>query len=93
MTLKRLFSILTMVLALAACGSDTYESVSEDVDELLSKQIPLTTEDSARITSLRESAEQLHRDGNSEDSVKALKEARKIIEKARDADLLRKSEG
>jgi len=90
---NRIFPILAMTLALAACGTDTYESVSEDLDKLQAKEISLTAEDSAGVTALRATAEELHRDGKSEDAVQALKEARRIIESAQDADLLRKSEG
>jgi hypothetical protein len=82
-----------MVLVLAACGADSYESLSEDIDTLLAEQIPMSADDKARIMSLREQAEQLHGDGKSEESVEALKQARRIFEAAEDAELLRKSEG
>jgi hypothetical protein len=42
---------------------------------------------------LREQAEQLNQEGKADESVAALKKARELIEHARDADLIRKSEG
>lgn len=93
MTGRHFVAAFAIVLALAACADDTYESVSKDIDQLMAEQIPLTTEAEAQIMTLREQGEQLQREGKTEDSVSALKQARDIIEKARDADLLRKSEG
>lgn len=93
MIARRFFVALALILAVTACGTDTYESVSEAIDRYLEKPVPLTAEDTSRVMSLRETAEQLHRDGKSEESVNALKQAREIIKKARDADLLIKSEG
>lgn len=93
MTGRQFFAAFAIVLALAACADDTYESVSKDIDQLMAEQIPLTTEAEAEIMTLREQGEQLQREGKTEDSVSALKQARDIIEKAKDADLLRKSEG
>ena len=84
---------LAMALALAACGADSYESLSEDIDKLMAEQIPMSADDKAQVMSLRERAEQLHGDGKSEESVEALKQARRIFEMAEDAELLRKSEG
>jgi hypothetical protein len=93
MTGRNFFAAFAIVLALTACADDTYESVSKDIDQLMAEQIPLTTEAEAEIMTLREQGEQLQREGKTEDSVSALKQARDIIEKAKDADLLRKSEG
>jgi len=93
MTVRHLIATLAMVLALAACGTDTYESVSKDIDELMAENIALTTENKAEIAALREKAEQLQSDGKSEDALQALEKARAIIKYAKDADLLRKSEG
>lgn len=93
MTGRHLVAAFAVVLALAACAEDTYESVSKDIDELIAEQVPLTTEDKAQVMTLREQGEQLQREGKAEDSVSALQQARDIIERARDADLLRKSEG
>ncbi len=45
------------------------------------------------MTSLREEAEKLHRDGKTADALNALTKARAIIHKARDAELLGKSDG
>lgn len=91
--IRRILSIVVVALTLAACGSDTYESVSKDIDDLLASGVQLTAEDSARVENLRATAEQLHGQGKSEDSIQALKEARQLIETTKDADLLRKSEG
>jgi hypothetical protein len=93
MTIRQLAAGLFIVLALAACGTDTYESVSKDIDELMAENVPLTAESKAQVMSLREQAERLQQEGKTEDSVAALKQARDIIEYAKDADLLRKSEG
>jgi voltage-gated potassium channel Kch len=93
MTVRHLTATLAMVLALAACGTDTYESVSKDIDELMAENIALTTENKAEIAALREKAEKLQSDGKSEDALQALEKARAIIKYAKDADLLRKSEG
>ena len=67
--------------------------MSEDIDKLMAEQIPMSADDKAQVMSLRERAEQLHGDGKSEESVEALKQARRIFEMAEDAELLRKSEG
>lgn len=93
MTGRHFVAALAIVLGLAACADDTYESVSKDIDKLMTQQILLTDEDNAQIMTLREQGEQLQQDGKTGESVSALKQARDIIEKAKDADLLRKSEG
>lgn len=93
MTLRQFAAALAMLLALAACGTDTYESVSKDLDELMAGQDVLTAEDKARVMALREEGAQLHGDGKIEDSVKALTQARDIIQRAKDAALLGKSDG
>lgn len=92
MTVRKL-AAAAIFLALVACGSDSYESVSRDIDALMGEKIPVSAEDEARVAGLRERAEELQRAGQSEESVEVLKEARGILEKAKDADLLRKSEG
>ena len=93
MPVRKLLIVAATVLSLAACGSDSYESLSSDVDTLLAEQIPLAADDKARVMGLRERAGELQQAGKSEESMEALKEARRILETARDADLLRKSEG
>lgn len=86
-------AVMAIVLLLAGCGTDTYDSVSEEIDDLMTQEIPLSAEDRARIMSLRERAGRLRTSGESEQAVGALKQARQIIKNAADADLLRKSEG
>lgn len=93
MTIRKLAAALTMLLALTACGSDTYESVSKDLDELMAGQVSLTTDDKAQVMALREKGAQLHSEGKAEESVKALNQARDIIQRAKDAALIGKSDG
>jgi hypothetical protein len=93
MTCRHFVAALATILVLAACGTDTYESVSKDIDELIAEQVPLTAKAQAQVMTLREQGEQLQRDGKIDESIKALKQALSIIEKAKDAELLRKSEG
>jgi hypothetical protein len=93
MTGRHFAAALTIIIALAACADDSYESVSKDIDQLMAEQVPLTAEYQAKIASLREQAEQLNQEGKADESVAALKKARELIEHARDADLIRKSEG
>ena len=93
MECKELVAALVTVLALAACADDSYDSVSKEIDQLMTQEIFLTDENKARITALRDQAEQLQQAGKSEESVSALKQAREIIKTAKDADLIRKSEG
>jgi hypothetical protein len=93
MKVRQFAAVLAVLLALAACGSDTYESVSKDLDELMAGQVSLTTEDKAQVMALREKGAQLHSDGKAEESVKALTQARDIIQRAKDAALIGKSDG
>ena len=90
---KKFIAALITVLALVACADDSYESVSREIDQLMTQGIFLTDEDKTRITALRDQAEQLQQAGKTDESVSALKQARKIIRTAKDADLIRKSEG
>ena len=84
---------LIIITALAGCADDSYESVSKEIDQLMAEKIPLTAEYQAKIATLRDQAEQLKQEGKTDESVAALKKARELIEYARDADLIRKSEG
>lgn len=93
MTGSHLAAALTIIMALAACADDSYESVSKDIDQLMAERIPLTAEYQAKIATFREQAEQLKQEGKADESVAALKKARELIEYARDAELIRKSEG
>jgi len=93
MIIRRFFSVAIILLAVTACSSESYESVSEEIDALLAKPVPISADDKARMTSLREEAEKLHRDGKTADALNALTKARAIIHKARDAELLGKSDG
>ncbi len=93
MTAKHIAAALAMVLALVACGTDTYESVSKEINELAAKEIPMTVEDQAQFALLREQGEEFQRAGKTEESIKALKQALQIIEMAQDAELLGKSDG
>jgi polyhydroxyalkanoate synthesis regulator phasin len=90
---RQLVAAIVTVLALGGCADDSYESVSKEIDQLMTQGIFLSEEDKTRITALRNQAEQLQQAGKADESVSALKQARKIIETAKDADLLRKSEG
>jgi hypothetical protein len=80
-------------LALIACSGTDYVSVSKEVDQLLAKDIGLTAEDRTKVMALREQGERLQQEGKAQESLDALKQARKILQQAKDADLLRKSEG
>lgn len=93
MKVKHFVTALAMALVLAACGADSYESLTEEIDKLMAEQIPMTDEQKAQIATLREQADQLHGVGKADESVEALKEAHEIIKKAEDAALLGKSEG
>ena len=90
---KKFVAALITVLALVACADDSYESVSREIDQLMTQGIFLTDEDKTRIMALRDQAEQLQQAGKTDESVSALKQARQIIKTAKDADLIRKSEG
>ena len=69
-----------ILLAVTACSSESYESVSEEIDALLAKPVPISADDKARMTSLREEAEKLHRDGKTADALNALsKEHREAL--------------
>lgn len=93
MIIRRFFSVAIILLAVTACSSESYESVSEEIDALLAKPVQISADDKARMTSLREEAEKLHRDGKTADALNALTKARAIIHKAQDAELLGKSDG
>lgn len=86
-------TVIGVALAIAACSSDSYESVTQDVNALLQKDISIPAEDRNKVMELRSAGERLHKDGKTRESLEALKQARQILEKAKDADLLRKSEG
>ena len=90
---KKFVAALITVLALVACADDSYESVSKEIDQLMTQGIFLTDEDKTRIMALRDQAEQLQQAGKTDESISALKQARQIIKTAKDADLIRKSEG
>ena len=68
-------------------------ATQEEIDALLAKPVQISADDKARMTSLREEAEKLHRDGKTADALNALTKARAIIHKAQDAELLGKSDG
>lgn len=93
MTCRQLVATLVTVLALIGCADDSYESVSREIDQLMAEQIILSDQDKTRVTALRDQAEQLKQAGKTDESVSALKQAREIIQTAKDADLIRKSEG
>lgn len=85
--------VVGVALAVAACTADSYESLMQDVDELLKKDISVPAEDRSKVMQLRSEGERLHNDGKTQESLEALKQARQILQRAKDADLLRKSEG
>ena len=85
--------VVSIALALAACTADSYESLMQDVNELLQKDISIPAEDKDKVMQLRSEGERLHKDGKTQESLEALKQARQILQRAKDADLLRKSEG
>lgn len=93
MTTRHLIPLLSISLALIACSGTDYVSVSKEVDQLLAKDIGLTAEDRTKVMALREQGERLQQEGKAQESLDALKQARKILQQAKDADLLRKSEG
>ncbi len=85
--------VVSIALALAACTADSYESLMQDVNELLQKDISIPAEDKDKVMQLRSEGERLHKDGKTQESLEVLKQARQILQRAKDADLLRKSEG
>ena len=89
----KLLVALGVALVIAACSGDSYESVMQDVNSLLQKEISMTAEDKDKVMQLRSEGERLRKDGKTQESLEALKQARKILQRAKDADLLRKSEG
>lgn len=90
---RHLIVLLNLGLALIACSGADYASVSKEVNQLLAKDVGLTAEDKTKVMALRDEGERLHQEGKTQESVEALKQARKILQRAKDADLLRKSEG
>lgn len=93
MALRRFLSVLVLSMVLVGCSSDSYESLTKEVSEMASKQLPMSDADRARVESLREQGEQMQQDGKTEEAVAALKQARDILQKAVDAELLGKSDG
>lgn len=93
--MKRLLAAaaLGIALAFAGCSADSYESVMQDVNALLQKDISMPAQDKNKVMELRSAGERLHKDGKTQESLEALKQARQILQRAKDADLLRKSEG
>ena len=85
--------VVGVALAFAACTADSYESLMQDVNELLQKDISIAADDKDKVLQLRSEGERLHKDGKTQASLEALKRARQILQRAKDADLLRKSEG
>ena len=85
--------VVGVALAVSACTADSYESAMQDVNELLQKEISMSAQDKDKVMQLRSEGERLHKDGKTQESLKALREARQILQRAKDADLLRKSEG
>ncbi len=80
-------------MGLLACSGTDYASVSKEVNEMLAKDVALTAEDKTKVMALRAEGERLHQEGKTQESLEALKQAREILQRAKDADLLRKSEG
>ena len=93
MKTKHVIMLLNLGLALIACSGTDYASVSKEVNGLLAKDIGLIAEDKTKVMALREEGERLHKEGKTQESLEALKRAREILQRAKDADLLRKSEG
>lgn len=81
-----------LIVTLIACGQSASGEM-EKVDKMLQMQIPMAPEDRARAESLRAEAEQLLKEGKGEDATKALKEAKTLLQRAVDANLLNKSDG
>lgn len=93
MKTRHLITLLSLSVALVACSGTDYASVSKEVTQLLAKDIGLTAEDKTKVMALRERSERLRQEGKQQESLEALKQARQILQRAKDADLLRKSEG
>ena len=85
--------IVAVVLSIVACSDDSYESVAQEINALLQQDIPMPAQDKDKVMQLRGEGERLRKDGKTQESLEALKQARQILRKAKDADLLRKSEG
>ena len=93
--MKQMLAAVTVavVLSTAACSDDSYESVAQEINALLQQDIPMPAQDKDKVMQLRGEGERLRKDGKTQESLEALKQARQILRKAKDADLLRKSEG
>jgi Tfp pilus assembly protein PilN len=93
--MKQLLAAVTVavVLSIVACSDDSYESVAQEINALLQKDISMPAQDKDKVMQLRSEGERLHKDGKTQESLEALKQAREILQRAKDADLLRKSEG
>jgi hypothetical protein len=93
--MKQVFAavVVGVALSIAACSGDSYESVTREINALLQKDISMPTQDKDKVMQLRSEGERLHKDGKTQESLEALKQAREILQRAKDADLLRKSEG
>ena len=93
--MKQLLAAVTVavVLSIVACSDDSYESVAQEINALLQKDISMPAQDKDKVMQLRGEGERLRKDGKTQESLEALKQARQILRKAKDADLLRKSEG
>jgi Tfp pilus assembly protein PilN len=84
---------VAVVLSIVACSDDSYESVAQEINALLQKHISMPAQDKDKVMQLRSEGERLHEDGKTQESLEALRQAREILQRAKDADLLRKSEG
>lgn len=92
MNFRRFVVMAGLLAALTACGQGVPEQMDK-IDKMLQTQIPMAPEDRARVESLRAEGERLFKEGKGDDAIKALKEAKKMLEKAADANLLNKSDG
>jgi hypothetical protein len=53
----------------------------------------MPAQDKDKVMQLHSEGERLHKDGKTQEPLQALRQAREILQRGKDADLLRKSEG
>ncbi len=92
MSLRLLPAILFLALTFTGCGDSSPQSQLSDINELLSKDFPITTEQKAETDKLISEGKRLLQEGKTSESSQALASAFKILKQAEDAAMFNKSE-
>lgn len=90
--MKKTLFAAAFVAFLSACSADDPESQLGKIDELLSKDYPLTAEQTSRVTETVANGKRLLAEGKHEKASTEFAAAIEVLEKAADADRFNKSE-